>query len=122
MLGSIVSNTQASANSGFAGVGSIVGGNSATRQAQSSGSDSLALTPWLLVTFIALYLVWAALEQHQRIKEAVSPSNIAINARNILFVGFTAIVGIVWLKIAMTKLTAWGVPGAAAVAKVVAAA
>ena len=122
MLGSIASTAQGGISSAQSGIGSLSGGNVASRTAQSAAPDSLALTPWFLVTLIVIYLVWAAVEQHQRIKESIAPSNIALNVRNILAISFTAIVGIVWLKILFTKLTAWGVPGAAAVARIVAAA
>ncbi len=122
MLGSIAATAQGGVNSAQSGIGSLSGGNVASRAAQNAAPDSLALTPWFLVTLIIVYLVWAAVEQHERIKESVSPSNIALNVRNILAISFTAIIGIVWLKILFTKLTAWGVPGAAAITRIVAAA
>lgn len=122
MLGSIASTGSGAVNSATSGIGSLANGNSAARTAQSAAPDSLALTPWVLVTLVVIYLVWAAVEQHQRIKESIAPSNIALNVRNILAISFTAIIGIVWLKILLTKLTAIGVPGAAAVARIVAAA
>lgn len=122
MLGSIASTGSGAVNSATSGIGSLANGNTASRTAQNGAPDSLALTPWVLVTLVVIYLVWAAVEQHQRIKESIAPSNIALNVRNILAIAFTAIIGIVWLKILLTKLTALGVPGAASVARIVAAA
>lgn len=102
----------------------LAGGNTAARNAQLSDSGStpgLALTPWLLIVLAAMYLIWAGIEQHERIRESLEPSNIAFNLRNLALIGITAILGIVILKIAFTKLVAWGVPGAATVNQIVAA-
>lgn len=89
----------------------------------SGGSDAaISLTPWLLAVFVILYLVWAAVEQHERIKEAVSPSNIALNVRNIVVIAFTAILGIVWLKLLVGRLASWQVPGSGTLAQIIGAA
>lgn len=104
---------------------SVSTGTSASRNAsvnQASNSPSLAVTPWLLVAFFALYIIWAAIEQHERIRESVEPSNIAFNLRNLAIIGLTATLGIVILKVVFTKLVAWGVPGSAAINQIVAAA
>lgn len=102
----------------------VASGSNASAKYQGSASVNGAVTaiPWVVVTFVVLYLVWAVVEQHERIQNAVEPSNVAINVRNLIFVAFTAILGIVLIKVAFTKLTAWGVPGAAEVLQVVAAA
>jgi uncharacterized protein YacL len=104
--------------------GGLAGGNVASANYQGSASVNGAVNaiPWVIVSFVVLYLVWAMVEQHERVRNAIEPSNVAINVRNLAFVAFTAILGIVILKVAFTKLTAWNVPGAAQVLQVIAAA
>jgi hypothetical protein len=66
---------------------------------------------WLAIG-LALYFVWAVLEQHERIRSAVKPQNIGVNLRNLAVILVTVVLGLNLLKILAAKLCAWGVPGA----------
>jgi hypothetical protein len=95
-------------------------GGSAQVQAQYSDTgtpDSLSKAPYLLVGVIALYLVWAIAIQHERIREQLSPANVAVNLHNLIVVGLTAMVFLLVGKIVTAKATILGIPGAAWVAQ-----
>ena len=59
-----------------------VGGGAGSRS-QSDAAATLML-PFVLIIAVALYFVWALLEQHQKIKTALEPKAIGINLRNLL--------------------------------------
>ncbi len=87
----------------------IAGGKGAA--AKSNEAHEIA-TPWALAALVFLYLVWAVLEQHQRVRNQLRPQNIALNVRNLIAIVLPVIIGISLLKILATKLVGWGVPGA----------
>jgi hypothetical protein len=68
--------------------------------------------PFFLVALVLLYVVYAIVEQHQKIRSALNPSAIAVNLRNIVIVLLTVVLGINVLKIAAAKTVTWfgGVP------------
>jgi len=61
---------------------------------------------------VLLYLAYAVLEQHEKLRSALKPENVAVNLRNILVMLLTVILGINVLKIAAAKLVVWlgGIP------------
>jgi thiosulfate reductase cytochrome b subunit len=63
--------------------------------------------PFFLVALVLLYVVYAILEQHQKIRSALNPSAIGVNLRNIVIMLLTVILGINVLKIAAAKAVAW---------------
>jgi hypothetical protein len=82
------------------------------RRASGSGATAQedthdSVTPWALVGLLVLYLGWALLEQHQRIKSQVRPSNVAMNLRNLIAIILPVILGIALLKIGLAKLHGW---------------
>jgi thiosulfate reductase cytochrome b subunit len=63
--------------------------------------------PFFLVVLVLLYVSYALLEQHERLRSALKPENIAVNLRNIVVMLLTVILGINVLKIAAAKCVAW---------------
>jgi hypothetical protein len=104
----------------------LAAGNGVARSSQvyeEAGKEgSIGKTPYVLLGLAVLYLAWAWIAQSERIRESLSPANIAANVHNILTVTIMAIIGIVGLKVATTKLAALDIPGAAWLAQIVAAA
>jgi uncharacterized membrane protein YuzA (DUF378 family) len=97
----------------------MVGGNQAAMQDQAAqgAQDSSTKLPWVLIGLVALYAVYAVLLQHEKIKGAIQPGNVAANVHNFIVVGLSATIFILAMKTLWTKMTAWGFPGAATVAK-----
>ena len=91
-------------------------------QTYSSLQGSLPQTPWWLLGIVGLYLIWALVIQHERIKESLQPANIAANLHNWVVITVAAVGGIVLGKVLFTKLAALGIPGAAQLAQVFGAA
>lgn len=79
----------------------------------------VAAVPITLVIALALYFVWALLEQHQRVRAAIKPSAIGLNIRNIAVIMVTVILGLNLAKIVSAKAVAWKLPGARLVAQLV---
>lgn len=80
----------------------------------SGGSSSTAnsLAPAMLViAFGILYLLWAVVERHEKVRETVQPHALALNARNLIAILLPVVFGIPLLKIAAAKYKAWGLPG-----------
>lgn len=84
------------------------------QQAQGSGG----MVGYTVIGIVILYALWALLIQHERVKETLQPANVAANLHNFIVVGVQALIFIVVGKVALTKLTALGIPGAAQVAQV----
>ena len=103
-----IGDRQVSATAPLGGAGVPISSASAGRQgpvAEEEQHDTL--TPWALLGLLIVYVVWAVLEQHQRIKAQIRPSNIAMNLRNLAAIILPVILGIALLKVALAKLHAW---------------
>lgn len=77
----------------------------------TKAGGALAVVPWVLVSLVALYVVWAVVEQHQRVKNQIEPKNIGINLRNLAVIMVPVILGLNLFKIVAVKYKAWGLPG-----------
>lgn len=97
------------------------GSFNAKAQGAANVGGGLNFAPHVLLAIIAIWVGWSVLIQHDKIWERLKPANVMPNANNWFTVGFMALSFIVVGKIFFTKLTAWGVPGAATVAQVFAA-
>jgi hypothetical protein len=84
----------------------------AAQRSRSSNEAQGVYLPWVYAGLVVLYLVYAVIEQHEKLKSAIEPKNIGINLRNIAVILVPVILGINLLKILSVKLVAWGVPGA----------
>jgi hypothetical protein len=73
----------------------------------NSGADAQALSffPFVLIIAVALYFVWALLEQHEKLKTAIEPKAIGINLRNLLVIMVTVVLGLNLFKIAAVKIS-----------------
>jgi hypothetical protein len=87
--------------------------------AQSSTGSDLAPVHALLV-ILAIYVIWAFIAAHEKVRSSVEPKNIGINLWNLGVIAFTVVLSINLAKIALTKLAGWGVPGAQSALTVVA--
>lgn len=85
--------------------------NGARRYSTGQMSGMAKWFPIGLVLLLALYFVWALLEQHEKIRTAVRPQNVGVNLRNIAVIMVTVILGLNLSKIIAAKLCAWNVPG-----------
>lgn len=102
----------ARANAPINATGTPVVTPSQARASSGPNRDIHRYFPFFLVALVLLYLVYALLEQHQKIRSALNPSAIAVNLRNIVIMLLTVILGINVLKIAAAKAVAWfgGIP------------
>lgn len=80
-------------------------GNS--KVSSDSEGQATVMFPFVLILGVALYFVWALLEQHERFKAAIQPKQIGINLRNLLVIMVTVILGLNLFKIAAVKISVW---------------
>lgn len=102
----------------------ISAGTSNARAAQSYAANQTQSSqglPYVLLGLAAVYVIWAVVIQHERLRESLQPSNVAANFHNFVSIGLMASIFLVSAKLTFTKLTAWGVPGAALLGKFFAA-
>ena len=85
-------------------LGQRLSGNARIGQ-QKAGEASLAF-PILLAVGLALYFVWALVEQHEKFREAIRPARIGINLRNIGVILATVLLGVPLVRIGAIKLAA----------------
>lgn len=62
--------------------------------------------PFVLIAAVVLYIVYALLEQNEKLKTAIEPKAIGINFRNIAVMLVTVILGLNIFKIAAVKYSA----------------
>jgi hypothetical protein len=62
--------------------------------------------PIVIAAAILLYVVYAMVEQHEKLKAAIRPASIGLNVRNILVMLATVLLGIPLAKVAAVKLNA----------------
>ena len=79
----------------------------AAATAKSSDKGAVVMLPIVLIIAVALYFVWALLEQHEKIKTALEPKAIGINLRNLAVIMVTVILGLNLFKIFAAKLSAF---------------
>lgn len=96
------------------------GGNAAPKASQAStastGQSSMGnasvLAPVALVTVAIVYLIWAAVQQHERVRESLAPANIAVNFHNLFVMFLTVWLSFKLVQIALAKAALWHIPGA----------
>lgn len=86
-------------------------GSSGIGGGSSSSSSTLGLGPMvLLLVFAVLYLVWAVIERHERVQDAVQPKALALNLRNLAAIVLPILFAIPLLKVGAAKYKAMGGP------------
>ncbi len=75
------------------------------RSSSTADQQAVSWFPFVLIVAVALYFVWALLEQHQKIKTALEPKAIGINLRNLLVIMTTVVLGLNLFKIAAVKIS-----------------
>ena len=100
---SLPSNTGVGRRQNAGGLGMLTGGASA----------------WALVVLLALYVVWAMVQQHQKLRDQVKPSNLALNFHNLIATALTVVVSLGLVKLLLAVANKYNIPGAQAVANVV---
>lgn len=85
-----------------------------TQQRQAAGrsrpsveGQTHRLYPLVLFGLVVLYMLYAVIERHEKIKEAVQPRNFAINFRNIAVLLVPVVLGLALFRIAAVKLNTW---------------
>lgn len=89
---------------------------------QSSLANTIAAPKGVLATILVvlgLVLVVAIIGQREKVRNAIEPHSIVINAWNMLVVGLIVLADFLLIKILLAKLVAWKFPGAASLATVV---
>ncbi len=89
-----------------AGLGVPVSGASGPSQATVTAQHQQSWSSggvWVFVGLIIAYFVWAFVEQHEKVKSALEPHNMALNFRNMFLVVFTVALASLWLKVLTTK-------------------
>ena len=69
----------------------------------SANDQAAAWTPWVLIGFLVLWVAWAVVERHQKIRAQVQPKNIAINLRNLVAIVVPVILGLALLRVGLVK-------------------
>jgi len=75
------------------------------RSNSAADQQAVSWAPFVLIIAVALYFVWAILEQHQRIRTALEPKAIGINLRNLLVIMVTVVLGLNLFKIFAVKVS-----------------
>lgn len=68
------------------------------------------MVPLTIIVFVGLYIVWTLIHQHERIQDELEPKNIAANLHNLALIGLSAVVALLFIKLATAKmalLTGW---------------
>ena len=65
-----------------------------------------------LLGFVALYIIWALVAKHERVRKALEPANLEINLYNLFVIWFVVILTVPFSKVLVTKMVGWGIPGA----------
>lgn len=73
---------------------------------KTSEAAAISALPFWLIGGVALYFLWAIIEQHQRVKSAIQPKQIGINLRNLLVIMVTVVLGLNLFKVLAAKLSA----------------
>jgi|SRR5215472_3954643 len=79
------------------------GGRPQAAGVRSADDAASTWTPWVLLAFVALWITWALLERHQKIRDQVQPKNVAINLRNLAAIVLPVILGLALLRVALVK-------------------
>lgn len=90
----------------------IKGSQASNRGALPEGDHIVATA----LVILGLWMVWAVVQQRQRIKDQIQPSNIALNFHNLITFLLSALIIFGLWKIFLAKCIAWKIPGAKAVA------
>lgn len=67
----------------------------------SKGAFAIPVT---ILVLIGIYLTWVFVHQHEKVQEQLEPKTIAANLHNLFLIGLSAIVSILFLKLATAKL------------------
>lgn len=89
------------------------------RATRGTNAQTHSFFPFFLIALVLLYVVYSLVEQHEKVRSAIKPENIAINLRNIVVMLATVVLGINVLKIGAAKAVVWfnGIPGLGTLAR-----
>ena len=71
------------------------------------------------VAIIILYVVWALVQQHQKLRDQIKPSNLALNFHNRFAVALQVVVALGLVKLVLALANKYQLPGAKPVADAV---
>lgn len=111
--------------------GTITLPNAAAANMSSSGAAQRSLAGTVsapkgiiatILVVIGLVLLVAIIGQREKVRNALEPHSIVVNAWNMIVVGVIVLADFLLIKILLAKMVAWHFPGSATVAQVVHAA
>lgn len=122
--------TKSNAGGGSGGILTIpnsaaAGGTSSSAAGQRSLANQISSPKGVIATIVVvlgLVLVVAIIGQREKVRNALEPHSIVINAWNMLVVGLIVLADFLLIKILLAKLVAWHFPGSATLGAVVHAA
>src|SRR5579883_3516835 len=92
---------------------------SASKQYNSLFGKGGTGSAWAFAALIVLYVVWALVQQHQRLREQIQPKNIALNFHNLFAVALQVVVALGLIKLVLALANKFRLPGAQPVADAV---
>ena len=75
------------------------------RRGAGGAPPTAPLIAWLVLG--GLYVLWAVLHNHQKVREAIRPGNVAANLHNLLIVSLAVVVSMPLAKILLSKASVW---------------
>jgi hypothetical protein len=79
---------------------------------QGTQTQAAGWTPWVLLALLLLWVGWALVERHQKVRNLVQPKAIGLNLRNLAAIILPVILALSLLRLALVKLNVFlsGVP------------
>lgn len=69
--------------------------------------------------FILLYLIWALVQQHEKVKDQIQPKNLAFNFHNLFAIFLNVVVALGLFKLLLALANKFQIPGAGPVSDAV---
>jgi hypothetical protein len=83
----------------------------ASRSSSFSTTGSDAPSAIAFAVIIILYVVWALVQQHQKVRDQIQPKNIAMNLHNLFAVAIQVIVALGLIKLVLVMAGKFNIPG-----------
>lgn len=96
--------------------------SAASQRSLATGISSPNGVVATILVIVGLTIFFAILGQREKVRNALEPHSIVVNAWNMLIVGFIVLADFLLIKILLAKMVAWHFPGSSTIAAVVHAA
>lgn len=88
--------------------------NTAADKASNAGAFSMmgggVMSGIAFAAFVALYLIWSLVQQHQKVRDQIQPKNIAVNFHNLWAIFLQVVVALGLFKLLLALLLKVGAP------------